>query len=113
MGNHPSVDLMVVSPKGIQFGVDVKGLYARNYWVIKPKPERPNLYYVLAFVPKGAANRYFILSQAQANAEIAANNEASIRRATAKGRIVAEGPEGIPFAAAERYEARDEWRLPD
>src|ERR1700683_1792340 len=40
MGNHPVVDLMVVSPKGKQFSIDVKGLYKRNFWVVNPKNER-------------------------------------------------------------------------
>jgi len=44
MGNHPSVDLMVRSPGGDQFGVDVKGLYTRNFWVVKRKAPRSDLY---------------------------------------------------------------------
>jgi hypothetical protein len=38
MGNHPSVDLMVTSPEQISFGIDVKGLYNRNFWAVRAKP---------------------------------------------------------------------------
>lgn len=72
MGNHPRRDLMVISPKGASFSVDVKGLYRRNWWLVTPKALDPGLYYVLAFVPDDAPNRFFVLSQQQVNAEIAA-----------------------------------------
>lgn len=111
MGNHPSVDLMVFSPSGIQFGVDVKGLYTRNFWTVKSKPLRDNLYYVLAFVPTAAANRYFILSQAEADEEIVADTEYRRQRAENEGRIAGEGWTGLAFATAEKY--HDAWdKLP-
>lgn len=60
----PIADLMVVSPNTkSMFLVDVKGLYRMNPWVIKRKPVRKNLFYILAFVPTNQPNRYFILSQ--------------------------------------------------
>ena len=37
LGNQPAVDLMVQSPKGEQFTIDVKGLYRRNFWAVKEK----------------------------------------------------------------------------
>lgn len=62
----PVADLMVVSPKNkTMFLVDVKGLYRMNPWVIKRKPSRDNLFYILAFVPTGETNRFFILSQSE------------------------------------------------
>ena len=114
MGNHPSVDLMVVSPEGrTQFGVDVKGLHARNHWVVKPKEKRGELFYVLALVPAGKPNRYFVLSQDEANAEIAINEEACERRARDRGQPATPGFEGIPFAAADVDAHRDAWgKLP-
>src|SRR6188768_1987465 len=60
----PLADLMVVSPVRKQmFLVDVKGLYRPNPWVVKRKPTRAALFYILAFVPNDAANRFFILTQ--------------------------------------------------
>lgn len=67
MGNHPTKDLMVSSPNDAAFYVDVKGLYKRNFWAVRSKPERADVFYVFAFVPTGKANRYFILTQAQVN----------------------------------------------
>jgi uncharacterized protein YhbP (UPF0306 family) len=70
LGNHPSADLMAISPKGIPFTVDVKGLYKKNFWAIRAKAKTPNLFYIFAFVPDEAQNRFFILTQDQANKEI-------------------------------------------
>jgi hypothetical protein len=104
MGNHPSVDLMAVSPAQTPFGIDVKGLYRRNYWLVSAKPARAGLFYVLAFVPENAVNRFFVLTQEQVNAEIAADMAIATQRAEAKGRKVREDFTGISFPAAERYE---------
>ena len=64
----PLADLMVVSPFSKKmFLVDVKGLYRKNPWIVAPKPERADLFYILAYVPAGEPNRFFILTQAEAN----------------------------------------------
>src|ERR1700676_4333666 len=68
MGNAtPLADLIVAGPMSKNFLVDVKGQSTPQSWQVKAKPIRENLYYVFAFVPTGAANRFFILSQQQAN----------------------------------------------
>ena len=47
----PLADLMVVSPFSKKmFLVDVKGLYRKNPWIVAPKPERADLFYILAFM---------------------------------------------------------------
>jgi hypothetical protein len=67
----PDADLMVVSPIGkTMFLIDVKGLYRPNPWIIKSKPLRNNLFYVLALVPVGNANEYFVLDQKRANSVV-------------------------------------------
>ena len=106
MGNHPSVDLMAVSPSRVPYGIDVKGLYRRNFWAVAAKPERPGLFYVLAFVPDDAPNRFFILTQAQVNVEIEAEIERARERARAKGRGVekAEAFPGVGWKFAEMFE---------
>jgi hypothetical protein len=73
MGNTtPVADLMVVSPvQRKMFLIDVKGLYRANPWVIKRKPPRAALFYVLAFVPTDAPNEFFVLKQKDADALIA------------------------------------------
>ena len=61
------VDLMVVSPSGTPFLIDVKGLYKENYWAVSEKPERLSLYYIFAFMPDDAPNQYFIADQCTVN----------------------------------------------
>lgn len=63
LGNHPAVDLMVVSPEGRSFKVDVKGQYRRNFWPVRPR-QLSDLFYIFAFVPDVGAgpNRFFILT---------------------------------------------------
>jgi hypothetical protein len=64
----PLADLMVVSPKLRQmFLIDVKGLYRRNVWLVKRKPTRSNLFYVLAYVPTNQPNQFFVMTQTQAD----------------------------------------------
>src|SRR5262245_30517314 len=65
MGNTtPEADLMVLTPlRKSMFLVDVKGQSTKNFWRIKSKPKRDNLFYVLAYVPVGEKNRFFILPQ--------------------------------------------------
>jgi hypothetical protein len=110
LGNHPSVDLMVVSPDRRPFLIDVKGLYRRNYWVVKRKAPQPDLFYVFAFVPDAGSNRFFILSQEQVNDEIAADLEANRQRAAARqATAFNEDFTGVTFAVVEKkYE--DAWR---
>jgi len=59
MGNRtPLADLMVVSPvQKEMFLVDVKGLFRKNPWIVKRKPVRDNLFYILAFVPRDEDNQ--------------------------------------------------------
>lgn len=114
MGNHPSVDIMVVSPKGVAFGIDVKGLYKRNFFVVKPKEIRADLFYVLTFVPDNAPNQFFILSQDEANRAVAEGLEHSRKVAAAKGKSAGEADSFpcIGWKAAHQFDGK--WRtLPD
>jgi hypothetical protein len=72
LGNHPAVDLMVISPSGQPFSVDVKGLSSRNGWIVRRQEPRAGLFYVLAFVARDKPNRFFVMTQQQVNGEIAA-----------------------------------------
>jgi hypothetical protein len=67
MGNHPSADLMAISSEGIAFTVDVKGLRSKNTWFVRRKPKTENLFYVLACVPPGKPNQFFVMSQVTAD----------------------------------------------
>ena len=114
MGNHPTKDLMVVSPNGVAFFIDVKGLYKRNFWAVRQKKETDDAFYVFAFVLTGEKNRYFILSQRDVNAGIQHEHSQAEGRALAKGRDknwVDRFP-GITWAYASTFE--DRWdNLPE
>jgi hypothetical protein len=84
LGNHPTADLMVISPKGAHFIVDVKGLRSGGTWLVRRKPTTENLYYVLAFVPPGKPNQFFVMNQETTNSLINGDTSASdIRWASA------------------------------
>jgi hypothetical protein len=114
MGNHPTKDIMVSSPSGTSFGIDVKGLYKRNFWAVRKKPERGDIFYVFAFVPNEASNRYFVLSQAEVNLGIDKEFAKARNAAIVKGLEATwvEKFPGIAWAYAEAFE--DGWhRLPE
>jgi hypothetical protein len=77
MGNHPKADLMAISPKGVAFTIDVKGLQKKNTWFVRRKAKTKNLFYVLACVPPGEPNQFFIMSQATANELIRGDSSSS------------------------------------
>ena len=66
LGNQPSVDIMVMSPNGYQFKIDVKGLYRPNYFIIRRRELIEGLCYILVLVPDPPANpEFFILTHEQ------------------------------------------------
>ena len=85
MGNHPVIDLMVVSPKGVPFLIDVKGQYKKNFWPVRLKKARGKLFYVLAFVPDGGQNQFFILTEEEVEREIRRDLQHAIVRREARG----------------------------
>jgi hypothetical protein len=69
--NTPLADLFVLSPdRKSTFLVDVKGQRTRNFWQIKKKSATENLFYVLAYVPTGGTNHYFVFSQKMINEKL-------------------------------------------
>ncbi|MGZ0071714.1 hypothetical protein ACT9ST_08410 [Sphingobium limneticum] len=106
MGNHPTADMMVYSPEGTAFVIDVKGLYKRNFWAVRRKPEKSDVFYVFAFVPAGSANRYFVMTQSEVNAGIDAEFARAQIAAAAKGRDsnwVDKFP-GVSWTYAEKFD---------
>ena len=109
MGNHPAVDLMVISPNGISFQIDVKGQYKPNFWPVHPKETSGTLFYVLALVPENAENRFFILTQKQVNEGIRVDLEYGRKLRKEKGLTGEPGTfPGIQRKYAEGFE--DAWK---
>jgi hypothetical protein len=111
LGNHPSADLMAISPKGVPFTVDVKGLYKRNFWAVRAKATKHNLFYIFAFVPDEGQNRFFILTQDQVNKAIEADEMLARTRAVEKGRSVEKigNFPGVAWGQAEASE--NAWKI--
>jgi hypothetical protein len=103
-------DLMVGSPSSKLFWVDVKGLSAKNSWMITPKEPRDDLFYVLVLLsplaekPKErVVDRFFILTQPEVN-----KIEAAYRKAHPNDKGLAPG---FPFSSPSAHE--DLWdKLP-
>jgi hypothetical protein len=113
MGNHPKVDLMVISPSGAKFAIDVKGLYRKNFWVISRKEGLQDLFYILAFVPDDEPNQFFILSQDEVNTEVARQIARTKAERLKKGLSIekSEHSPGLPWSVAEK--SKDQWgKLP-
>jgi hypothetical protein len=101
----PLADLMAVSPeKKEMFLVDVEGLYRKNPWLMKTKEIRSNLYYILAYVPAGLPNEFFIMTQAEAYSMV----ESELKRL---GRPEGYGVHGFLWSMALKF--ADSWeKLP-
>jgi hypothetical protein len=62
-GNAPVVDLLVVSPNGKHFMVDVKGQSTKNFWLIQGREPDDDLFYILVYLStKNDYPDYFIIS---------------------------------------------------
>ena len=99
---------MVMSPTGQQFKVDVKGLYRRNYWIIRLRPHDGNLFYILAYVPEPPdTNEFIIMTHEQVRKE----QLADLARAQVKRPDLDETYPvlGVPWRYAVAY--RDQWSV--
>ena len=88
LGNHPYADLMVRSPTGTPFDIDVEGQYKKGFWVVSPKEKRGGLFYVLCHVPDRQSNEFFILTQKEMNEEVARHQMESRSRRASQGLAV-------------------------
>ena len=57
----PVEDLLVVSPSGQHFGIDVKGQRTKNFWQMKRPSPSDQLFYFLVFIPKDGFPDVYIL----------------------------------------------------
>ena len=104
LGNTPMFDLMVTSPIGNSFQVDVKGLYKPNYWQVRSRKPQTGLFYVFAYVPDEEQNRFFVMTQQTVNKLIDDHRNEYPPKENYR--------EGIPWKRAEAHE--DQWKvLPD
>jgi len=102
-GNTPVSDILVQSPEGHNFTVDVKGQSTKNFWLIQRRPENPDHYFILVYISKKLEPpRYFVLS----------SNELMRRREEYRERVLSKRRYrdelgGINWSTAFDYE--DKW----
>jgi len=108
LGNAPVADLLVISPDGRNFMVDVKGQATGNFWIIKRRPPQDNLFYILVYLPRdGGYLKFFILSYS----ELMKEREEYRKRIKSKGGKYRDSLGGINWSTALKYE--DRWdKLP-
>jgi hypothetical protein len=109
LGNAPECDLVVRSPLGVHFEIDVKGVSSRNFWLIQEREPRVDLYFVLVYLtPAPTSPSFFIMSSSEVMAAIA-----DLKRQTiAAGKNWPASGAGINWGTSLTYENR--WSiLPD
>jgi hypothetical protein len=57
----PTYDMLVVSPMGKHFGIEVKGQSTKNFWRFNDRAPHPEMYYAFVFVPEKGLPRVFIM----------------------------------------------------
>jgi hypothetical protein len=57
----PTEDLLVVSPSGKHFGIDVKGQKKRSLWRVKEPPRNSELFYAFVYVPIDGDPKVYIM----------------------------------------------------
>lgn len=57
----PTVDLLVVSPSGKHFGIDVKGQRTKNFWRFNERAPNQEFYFGFVYVPEEGNPQVFIM----------------------------------------------------
>ena len=62
----PTEDMLVVSPEGKHFGIDVKGQRTKNFWQYSLRKHHPDRYYAFVFVGSAKSPRVFLMTSEEA-----------------------------------------------
>ena len=52
----PAYDMLVVSPNGKHFGIEVKGQSTKNFWRFTEREPKPDMFYAFVYVPYESIN---------------------------------------------------------
>ena len=107
LGNAPRTDLLVTSPKGVGFRVEVKGLKSRTYWIVHPTSADAHLFYVFVSLLKSDAARYFVLTSQEVRKLCSNQENKGRRRAKENGRPFDARWGGFNWGTVLAYE--DKW----
>lgn len=98
LGNQPGFDLLVMSPNGQTFPIEVKGQAGKLYWQTEKKIHHDKLFFVFAYVPDGdERNRFFVMDQKTVDDFIDKHRAASGNSRTHRS--------GIPWPDVEKFES--------
>ncbi len=76
----PTEDMLVVSPEGKHFGIDVKGQQTENFWQYSYRKPHPARYYAFVFVNLKKRGRVCIMTSEEAMSLWRAYHDAAIVR---------------------------------
>lgn len=57
----PTYDMLVVSPNGKHFGIEVKGQSTNNFWRFNEREPKPDMFYAFIYVPIRGIPKVFIM----------------------------------------------------
>ncbi len=57
----PAYDMLVVSPSGRHFGIEVKGQSTKNFWRFDEREPNPEMFYAFVYVPLESVPQVFIM----------------------------------------------------
>ena len=91
----PKYDMLVVSPSGKHFGIEVKGQSTKNFWRFNDRAPHREMYYAFVFVPQEGSPEVFIMTSKEVMKRWKEYKDNSIERSSSKGRFVDPGDPGI------------------
>lgn len=102
-GNAAITDLLVQSPNGKKFTVDVKGQSNKSFWLVQRRSGDPDHYFILVYLPPNLEKpTYFILSSEEIMRRRAEYEEASRARGKYRDELG-----GMNWTTAFQY--KDKW----
>jgi hypothetical protein len=109
LGNARETDLVVKSPKGMAFRVEVKTQRTENFWRYKQRDASEDLFYIFVYLNEiEQAPKFYILSSKEARSEF----DAYYFKHQREGRKPTDYGLGTSFGSIAKYE--NDWRkLPE
>lgn len=83
----PAYDMLVVSPNGKHFGIEVKGQSTKNFWRFNDRSPHPEMYYAFVFVPPEGIPRVFIMDSATTMQHWKEYKDSAIKKGAKKNNI--------------------------
>ena len=107
LGNAPVTDLLVISPKGTHFQIDVKGQVNKSYWLIgRRNKAQKDLFYILVYIPKGNSCPEFSILRSSTIMKLKNKHR---QKRKSEGKLYNENMGGIDWKAPNKYKSK--WNI--